>query len=97
VAGIVSGAGDLRPGIVLGTCIGADRPSVAIALIGRANCKVDADYGEIVVGDLLTTSPTTGHAMRASNRMKSFGAVVGKAMAPLQTGRGLIPVLVAMQ
>src|SRR5208282_6491995 len=30
-------------------------------------CKVDADYASIEVGDLLTTSSTAGHAMKAED------------------------------
>jgi hypothetical protein len=68
-----------------------------IALSGKAFCKVDAQYSEIAVGDLLTTSPTLGHAMKATDHALAFGAVIGKALRPLQTGQGLLPVLVALQ
>jgi hypothetical protein len=60
-------------------------------------CKVDAGYGAIEAGDLLTTSPTSGHAMRTSDPARAFGAVIGKALQPLSDGVGLIPVLVALQ
>jgi len=96
VAGVVSGAGDLKPGLVLGRKVGhADR--VPLALMGRVNCKVDAAYGSIEVGDLLTTSSTPGHAMKANNPAKAFGAVIGKALKPLEAGCDLIPILVALQ
>jgi hypothetical protein len=96
VAGIVSGAGDYKPGIVLGK--GASRKDcVPLALIGKVFCKVDATYAPIKVGDLLTTSPTQGHAMKAEDPLNAFGAVVGKALAPLREGRGLLPILVALQ
>ncbi len=96
VAGIVAGAGDYRPGIVLGRTDDT-HPTMPIALVGRAFCKVDADHGAVAIGDLLTTSPTVGHAMKARDRARAFGAVIGKALAPLDSGRGLIPVLVALQ
>jgi hypothetical protein len=96
VAGIVSGAGELRPAIVLDKRQG-QRRRVPIALVGKAYCKADATYGPIDVGDLLTTSPTPGHAMRAEDPVKAFGAVIGKALRPLRDGTGLIPVLVALQ
>jgi hypothetical protein len=96
VAGVVSGAGDLRPGLVLGRAPGrTDR--VPIALMGRVYCKVDAGYENVAVGDLLTTSPTPGYAMKASDPSRSFGAVIGKALQPLKCGKGLIPILVALQ
>ena len=96
VAGVVSGAGGLRPGIVLGREPGATgrRP---VALSGKVFCQVDATYGPIEVGDLLTTSATPGHAMTAQDSARAFGAVLGKAIAPLRAGQGLIPVLVALQ
>lgn len=96
VAGIISGAGDFKPGIVLDRqASGSHR--VPIALMGKVFCKVDAAYGAIATGDLLTTSPSAGHAMRAGNPVSAFGAVIGKALRPHRDGRGLIPVLVALQ
>lgn len=97
VAGVVAGAGLFRPGIVMGRD-GADiGPRSAIALAGRTYCKVDAAHGAIATGDLLTTSPTPGHAMRAGDPQRAFGAVIGKAMALHRDGTGLIPILVALQ
>lgn len=96
VAGVVSGAGDYRPGMILGRDPSrSDR--VAIALSGRVHCKVDADFGAVEVGDLLTTSPTAGHAMKVGSSEVAFGATLGKALAPLEAGRGLVPILVALQ
>ncbi len=95
VVGVVSGAGGLRPGIVLDR---QNRPNrVPVALLGKVYCKVDADYGAIAMGDPLTTSQTPGHAMRAGDATKSFGAVLGKALRSLGAGRGIIPVLVTLQ
>jgi hypothetical protein len=95
-AGVVSGAGGLRPAIVLDR-----RPPhenrTPIALVGKAFCKVDATYAAIEVGDLLTTSATPGHAMKAADPTKAFGAVIGKALRPLASGKGLIPILIALQ
>ncbi len=69
-----------------------DQAHVPIALAGTVPCRVDAGYGAIQVGDLLTASPTAGHAMRATN--PAPGTVVGKALEPLAEGTGLIRVLV---
>lgn len=96
VAGVISGAGDYKPGIVLDRKQSAEY-RLPIALVGKVYCKVDAEYGSIQVGDLLTTSPTPGHAMKVDDPLKGFGAVLGKALGPLEGGRGLIPVLVALQ
>ncbi len=96
VAGVISGAGPYRPGIVLGRK-GASGRDVPIALIGKVYCKVDAHYAPIAVGDLLTTSPTAGHAMQAADPDRTPGAVVGKALRAVASGRDVIPILVALQ
>lgn len=93
VAGVVSGAGDHRPGIILNS---QRSESVPVALLGRVFCKVDATYQPIEVGDLLTTSSTIGHAMKASDAHRAVGTVLGKAMGTLTSGQGLIPALVAL-
>jgi hypothetical protein len=46
---------------------------------------------------MLTTSPTPGHAMKAADASKAFGAVIRKALMPLVRGKGLIPILIALQ
>lgn len=94
--GVVSGAGQYRPAIVLDRDSSATNRA-AIALIGKVCCKVDASYSPIEVGDLLTTSPTTGHAMKANDQGRAFGATLGKALRPLSEGQGMIPILVALQ
>jgi hypothetical protein len=96
VAGIVSGAGDYRPGITLGRSEGGG-PRRPIALAGKVYCKADAAAGAIRVGDLLTTSATPGHAMRVCEPERALGAVIGKALRSLPAGQSLIPVLVALQ
>lgn len=96
VAGVLSGAGDLRPGIVLDRRGGSERRA-PVALVGKVVCKVDAGYGAIATGDLLTTSATPGHAMRASDANQAFGAVLGKALRGLPAGCELVPVLVGLQ
>ena len=95
VAGVISGAGDFRPALVLDRRPGAAgrRP---VALLGKVFCRVDADAGAIRPGDLLTTSATPGHAQRATDRARAFGAVLGKALGGLERGHGLVPVLVTL-
>jgi len=96
VAGVISGAGDLRPGITLDKQ--ANKASrLPLALTGKVYCKVDADCGAVEVGDLLTTSSTYGYAMRVDDHVRSIGAIIGKALRPLEAGCGLIPILVALQ
>jgi hypothetical protein len=89
-AGIVSGAGGVRPAIVLDRRAGA----VPLALMGTAWCWCDASASPIAPGDLLTSSDRTGHARRADDVARSFGALVGKALSALPTGTGLVRVLV---
>src|SRR5882762_4766438 len=95
VAGVISGAGNCKPGLLLDKRQVPNR--VPIALLGKVYCKVDAQYASIEIGDLLTTSSTLGHAMKAIDTRRAFGAVIGKALHPLGTGQGLIPILIALQ
>ncbi|QNK82892.1 hypothetical protein [Nakamurella sp. PAMC28650] len=96
VAGVVSGAGNYRPALVLDRR--PDQPDrFPLALNGKVWCNVDADSGSIEVGDLLTTSSRPGHAMRATDPQQSFGAVIGKSLGALAKGQGLLPILVALQ
>ncbi|MBN2541915.1 hypothetical protein JXI42_03535 [bacterium] len=97
VAGIISGAGGVNPGMLMGhdgTIADGDYP---VALSGRVYCWADASSGPIKPGDLLTTSGIPGHAMKVGNYEKSQGAILGKAMSSLERGQGLILVLVALQ
>ena len=96
VVGVLSGAGDCKPGIILGKQQ-SQKSRMPLALVGKVHCKVDANYAPIEVGDLLTTSDMPGHAMKANDPIKAFGTVIGKALHPWQEGQGLIPILVALQ
>ncbi len=62
-----------------------------------AHCTVDADITPIEMGDLLTTSPTKGHAQKVLEPEKAVGAIIGKALGPLKKGKGKIPILVMLQ
>ena len=96
VAGVVSGANDLPAGTILGNLPGHE-DATPIALTGRVYVWADASNGSIEPGDLLTTSNTSGHAMKATDRLRSYGATIGKAMTGLEKGRGLVLVLVNLQ
>ena len=96
VAGVVSGAGGYQPAVILDRQPGLPGRS-PLALMGKVFCKADASLGPIAVGDMLTTSATPGHAMKAGDAALAFGAVIGKALAPLDAGRGLLPILVTLQ
>lgn len=94
VIGIVSGAPGFRPGMVLDARQGRHR--LPVALVGKVMCWVDADRGAVRRGDLLTASPTPGHAMRADAE-RATGSLVGKALAVLDQGQALVPVLAMLR
>ena len=96
VAGVISGAGHYRSAITLDRRESCDSRA-SLALVGKVYCKVDAQYAPITTGDLLTTSPTPGHAMKAYDATLAAGAVIGKALRPYSEGHGLIPILVTLQ
>jgi len=97
VAGIISGAGGINPGLVMGqkgSIVDGKQP---VALSGRVWTYCDATRNPIKPGDLLTTSAIPGHAMKARNYQRAQGAIIGKAMTTLKGGRGLVLVLVSLQ
>ena len=96
VAGIVSGAGSYRPGILLDKQH-QSKTRLSVSLMGKVYCKVDATHVPIEVGDLLTSSDRPGYAMKPTDPLRAVGAIIGKALKPLKSGSGLIPVLVTLQ
>lgn len=96
VAGIISGANGVNPGITLQQ-EGAFADGQNVALTGRVYVLADANTGAIKPGDLLTTSHTPGHAMRVADHTRAPGAVLGKAMSSLPAGKGMVLVLVSLQ
>ena len=96
VAGVVSGAGGINPGLTL-TQEGVLEGGQNVALSGRVYALATAANGPITPGDLLTTSEVPGHAMKATDRERWDGAIIGKAMSKLEKGEGLVLVLVNLQ
>lgn len=96
VAGIVSGADGINPGISM---IQEDMLEAGenVALSGRVYVKANNSAGEIQPGDLLTTSDTAGEAMKASDHSRAQGAILGKAMTGLSTNSGKVLALVTLQ
>jgi hypothetical protein len=97
VAGVVSGAGGVRPGMLMrqeGTVADGSHP---VALSGRVYCLADTGNGAIQPGDLITTSDRPGHGMKVSDFSKAQGTIIGKAMSALDEGPGLVLVLVSLQ
>lgn len=97
VAGILSGAGGVRTGMLMGQQGTKADGKHPVALTGRVYCLVDADRGAIEPGDLITTSDTPGHGMKVADPARAQGAIVGKAMTALARGKGLVLVLVSLQ
>jgi hypothetical protein len=93
----VIGIYSTKPGFLGGVGLGTQVVNgVPVALAGIVPCKVSAENGPIQRGDLLTTSSTPGHAMRAGET-PPLGTVLGKAMGELAEGTGTIEVLVMLQ
>jgi len=73
-----------------------------IAIIGIVPVKVSAENGSIRPGDLLATSDTPGHAMRANSvnldgvEVYRPGTIIGKALESLDEGTGVIRVLITL-
>lgn len=96
VAGVVSGAGGLSSAIVMDS--GDNGPGRApLALSGKVYCRIDAGTSPVEPGDMLTTSTTGGHAMKAVDPSRAVGATIGKALDRWHEGRGLVPILVSLQ
>ncbi|HKX62257.1 MAG TPA: hypothetical protein VJS65_10440, partial [Verrucomicrobiae bacterium] len=97
VAGVVSGAGGVKPGMMMGQQGTAADGKHPVALTGRVYCWVDASHRAIQPGDMITTSDTPGHGMKVTDHSLAQGAIIGKAMSSLASGRGLVLVLVSLQ
>jgi len=74
-----------------------------VTLAGCAPCKVTDENGPIKRGDLLTSSSTPGHAMRAKPiqmgglEVYRPGTIIGKALDSNPSGKGIIEVFVTLR
>ncbi len=100
----VVGVYSTKPGFVGGAEDGADLTGkVPLAIVGVVPVKVTAENGPIHPGDLLTTSSMPGHAMKAKpitlDGMTFYpsSVIIGKALGSLETGTGVIQILVTLQ
>jgi hypothetical protein len=84
-----SGAAGYKPSIILDAGITGSQKTDCPTR--KVFCKVDADHGAIELDDQLTTSPISGHAMKAMDQQRAFGAMIGKALRALSWGQALIP------
>ena len=96
-AGVISGAGGIKTGMLMGQSGSLADGDYPIALAGRVYCWADASRGPIELGDLLTTSDTPGHAMKVTDQSKAQSAIIGKALTALETGKGLVLILVTLR
>ena len=78
VAGIISGAGGLNPGILMTQSPAEANGKYPVALTGRVYVWADATDSSIKPGELLTTSGTPGHAMKATDYSKARGRYHGQ-------------------
>jgi len=97
VAGVLSGANGVKPGILMGQSETIATGDDLVTLSGRTYVMANTSRGEIKVGDLITTSDIEGEAMKAKNKRKAQGAIIGKAMTGLKNGKGYVLVLVNLQ
>jgi hypothetical protein len=98
VAGVVSGAGGVKSGMLMGQTGTKAAGKHPVALTGRVYCYVDADAGgSVAPGDLITPSSSPGHGMKVTDHVQAQGAIIGKAMSSLTSGKGLVLVLVSLQ
>jgi hypothetical protein len=93
----VVGIYSTNPGFVGGSGDDADPAGkIPLAVIGVVLVKASAENGPIQPGDLLVASSTLGHAMKAGSN-PSVGTVIGKALGSLESGTGVIQILVMLQ
>jgi len=96
VAGVISGAGGINPGLTLNQQ-DSFKGGQHVALSGKVYVWATAANGQIAPGDMLTTSDVVGYAMKATDKEKSFGTIIGKAMSSLEKGEGIVLMLVNLQ
>ncbi|MBI3468630.1 MAG: hypothetical protein HY000_36980 [Planctomycetes bacterium] len=90
VLGVVSGAGGIRPALVMHSQEAQDE--CAVALLGLVYCKAEAENAAIAAGDLVVASDVCGHVRKGDPAALRPGVIVGKALGSLSSGRGLIAV-----
>ena len=95
---MVAGIFATKPGVIgRRQTLSKDSPDVPMAMVGVVPTKVSAENGPIHKGDLLVAASTPGYAMRGTDRNRMLGAVIGKAMGSLDSGTGVVEVLVTLQ
>jgi hypothetical protein len=87
-----------KPGVLASrNGLDATGNEIPVAMIGIVPAKASAENGPIQRGDLLVSAATPGYVMKATDRQRLVGAVVGKAMQPLDSGLGVIEIALTLQ
>jgi|GEM_PF-1284181 len=95
---MVVGIYSTKPGVLGRRQTSAKTPDeIPMAMLGIVPTKVSAENGPIRRGDLLVTSSIEGYAMKGTDRNRLTGAVIGKALGSLDSGTGVIEVVVTLQ
>jgi hypothetical protein len=96
---LVAGIYSTKPGVLASpyTMDQTPKSDIPLAVVGVVPCKVTTANGAIQPGDLLVTSAHEGYAMKGTDKNKMVGAILGKALEPLQSGDGVIQVLISLQ
>ncbi len=96
----VAGVYSTKPGVIgrhQTTDAKTSTTEILMAMVGIVPAKVSAENGPIRPGDILVTSSTPGHVMKGTDRSLFAGAIVGKALDSLDSGTGVIKILVSLQ
>lgn len=92
VAGVIT----TKPGVLMNAGVEDVGEAPALALVGRVPVKVTDEAGSIRAGDLLVSSSTPGHAMKAPAQ-PAAGTIVGKALQAHVQGAGKVEMLVMLR
>lgn len=81
-----------RPAVLLGGPLRDGH--VAVAIQGVCAVRVDASERPLRPGDSLVAGKSPGHAAASADPAGQAGAIIGKALEGLDTGRGLVRALI---
>ena len=95
---MVSGIYATKPGLMgRRQSLDNNAAQIPMGMVGIVPTKVTAENGPIHKGDLLVSSSTAGYAMKGTDRNRMLGAVIGKALGNLESGTGVVEVLITLQ
>ncbi|MHC4925324.1 MAG: hypothetical protein ACYTG4_14810, partial [Planctomycetota bacterium] len=101
-SGLVAGVVSANPGVIGGldpvAAVTKNRQErrINLGIVGIVPVNVTDENGAIEPGDLLVTSSTAGHAMKAPAKPR-IGTVLGKALGTHTEGRGQVEVLLRLK